>query len=372
MNDKIVQGRSYLDYNATAPLRPEARAAMLDALDRVGNPSSVHAEGRWGRRIVEAARAAVAELVGADPAEVAFTSGGTEANSLALLGAGRSRRIVSAIEHPSVLAHATDTVPGSICGTVEIDAFIRALQGAPEETLVSLMLANNETGVLQPVDRLVHAVRRAGAISHTDAIQACGKIRIDFKSLDIDLMTMSAHKLGGPMGIGALIVRDGVELAPQLVGGGQERRRRAGTENLPGIAGFGAAAQVALATQKQEALRLAALRDRLEAVVRRATPAATIYGAGSPRLPNTSCIGLPGASAETLVMALDLAGIAVSAGSACSSGKVARSHVLTAMGVPDEAATSAIRISLGWATADADIDRFATAWSAIAARCCAA
>ncbi|MEM9685225.1 MAG: cysteine desulfurase family protein [Pseudomonadota bacterium] len=368
MTGPSAHTRTYLDYNATAPLRSEARDAMLAVFEHVGNPSSVHVEGRWARRIVEEAREAVAELVGASPSEVVFTSGGTEANRLALEGSGRSHRIVSAIEHPSILTQATSTLPAERGGIVDLSPLDSLMGPAGEGSIVSLMLANNETGVLQPVPEMAEKVRTAGAYSHSDAVQAPGKISLNFKELDVDLLTISAHKLGGPTGVGALVVRDGLEMAPTVSGGGQERGRRAGTENLPGIAGFGAAAALARQKQPREAEHVASLRDRLEAGVRERSPDAEIHGAVSDRLPNTSCIGLPGTSAETLVMAFDLAGIAVSAGSACSSGKVTPSHVLTAMGLPEVDAASAIRVSLGWASSERDVEQFIKSWGDIVGR----
>ncbi len=353
--------RHYLDWNATAPLRPEARAALVDAFDVAGNPSSVHAEGRAARRLVEAARERVAALAGARPAEVVFTSGGTEANAAALLGV--ETVLVSAVEHDSVLASARGAarVPVDGRGVVDLRALERIL-ASERPALVSIMLANNETGVLQPVAEAAELAREHGARVHCDAVQAAGKITVDFTALGVDLMTLSAHKLGGPKGVGALTVREGVELVPLIRGGGQELRRRAGTENVAGIAGFGAAAEAALSALETAGAPMAALRARIEDAVTELAPDAVVYGAGASRLPNTACIGMPGVPAETQVMALDLAGVAVSAGAACSSGKVTRSHVLDAMGVADGAAGCAIRVSLGWGSAVADADAFVAAW----------
>jgi cysteine desulfurase len=362
----------YLDYNATAPLRPQAIDAIAAALRAGGNPSSVHGPGRAARRIVEDARDRVAALVGARPAEVVFTSGGTEANALALSGRGAGRLLVSAIEHDSVLRNAPGAtlIPVDGDGVVDLAAVERLLAAAPAgDTLVSVMLANNETGVIQPVAEIAALARARGARVHCDAVQAAGKIAIDMAALGVDMLSLSAHKIGGPQGVGALILRDGVALAPLVQGGGQERGRRAGTENVPGIAGFGAAAVAAgadLATGMPA--RVAALRDRLEDAVRRAAPQAVIHGTRSARLANTSCIGLAGVAAETQVMALDLSGVAVSSGSACSSGKVRASHVLGAMGLAPDAAGCAIRVSLGWDSTEADIDRFLAAWCGLAAR----
>ncbi|MCW5773615.1 MAG: cysteine desulfurase, partial [Rhodospirillaceae bacterium] len=354
---------AYLDYNATVPVRPEAIAAVSEALAQIGNPSSVHRFGRGARKRVEDARDRIAALVGAAPADIVFTGGGTEANALALAGAGRKRLIVSAIEHDSVLAAAAALDPDCVKlpvtrdGIVELDALERALREIGGDALLSLMLANNETGVIQPVAMAAQMARAAGALVHCDAIQAAGKIAIDVRALGVDLLSLSAHKLGGPQGVGALYTRPGLTLRPQLRGGGQERGRRAGTENVPGIAGFGAAA-VAARRELDGQARVQALRDRLEGEVLARSNRVRIAGAGASRLPNTSCIVLPGVRSETQVMALDLAGVAVSAGSACSSGKVRASHVMTAMGATDEEAASAIRISLGWASVDADVDRF--------------
>jgi cysteine desulfurase len=362
-----MQAPVYLDYNATAPLRPAAAAAMARAQGLIGNPSSVHGFGRRARAAVETAREQVAALVAAKPSQVVFTSGGTEANNLALAGAGRSRILLSAVEHDSLLMAAPEAArfPVSADGVADLAALEQAVREGPP-ALVALMLANNETGVVQPVAGAVEIARRAGALLHCDAVQAAGKIAVDFAALGADLLALSAHKLGGPKGVGALVVADTLQLQPLLRGGGQERGRRAGTENVAGIAGFGAAADEAR-RDLQRMSEIAALRDRLEREAVARLPATRVIAA-APRLPNTSCVALPGAGAETLVMALDLAGVAVSAGSACSSGKVRASHVLRAMGLGDDIAGSAIRVSLGWASKAADIDRFLEAWSAVAAR----
>lgn len=363
----------YLDYNATAPVRPEAAVAMAEAFGQVGNPSSVHHFGRRAKKRVEDAREQVAALIGAAPADIVFTSGGTEANALALAGSGRTRLLVSAIEHDSVLAAAATLdpeaprIPATADGVVDLDAFERLLAGRGSETLVSVMLANNETGVIQPVAEIARRAHAAGALVHCDAVQAAGKIAVDTGALGVDLLSLSAHKLGGPQAVGALWVSERVALAPSLRGGGQERGRRAGTENMPGIAGFGAAAAAACRDLSVYA-RIAELRAKLEGAVLVRSNRARIAGIAAPRLPNTSCIVLPGLASETQVMALDLAGIAISAGSACSSGKVRPSHVLAAMGLPAEEASAAIRVSLGWASVPADVERFVEAWSAMAAR----
>ncbi|GAB4377573.1 MAG: cysteine desulfurase family protein [Kiloniellaceae bacterium] len=353
----------YLDYNATAPLRPAALAAMTDALAEPGNASSVHGPGRRARRLIEAARARVAALAGAEPALVTFTSGGTEANNLALKGLPATRVLVSAGEHDSVLQTVPEAarIPLTPDGVIDLEALAAALQGTPAGTLVSVMLANNETGVLQPLSEVVALARAAGAWVHCDAVQAAGKVPLDMAALGVDLLSLSAHKLGGPQGAGALLARPELPLRPLLQGGGQERRRRAGTENLAGIAGFGAAAEVAL-EDLPRAQRLSELRDRFENEISILAPSVKVFGAAVPRLPNTSCLALAGLAAETQLMALDLAGVAVSSGAACSSGKVQPSHVLRAMGVPAEEAGAAIRVSLGWASTPEDIDRLLAAW----------
>ena len=359
----------YLDYNATAPVRPEAVAAVARALEATGNASSVHRFGRMARRLVEDAREAVAALVGALPEAVVFTSGGTESNNTALRGAGSERLLVSAGEHDSVLhvAPEADRIPLKADGVIDLDALAAMLAGDARPAFISVMLANNETGVIQPLAEAVALAREHGALVHCDAVQAAGKIPVDFTALGVDFMSLSAHKMGGPPGVGALVIAGGVEIAPLIRGGGQERRRRAGTENPPGIAGFGAVAALA-AGEAERGGALAELRDGLERRLGALAPEARIYGADAPRLPNTSCLGLPGVAAETQVMALDLAGVAVSAGSACSSGKVTPSHVLRAMGASEAESGSAIRVSLGWRSEAAHIDRFIEAWGALYSR----
>ncbi len=359
----------YLDHNATSPLRPEAAAAVLRAQTVSGNPSSVHAFGRAARRLVEESRARVAWMIGARPEQVIFTSGGTESNNLALRGCGRRRIIASAIEHPSVLdaAEGTETVDAGADGVVLVDALSDLLARNQEPAVVSVMLANNETGVVQPVREIVELARVHGALVHCDAVQAPGRILVDWTALGVDMMSLSAHKLGGPRGVGALVLGDNLQLSAIARGGGQERGRRSGTENVSGIAGFGAVAEI-VQDDLANAGGLARLRDRLEERVRQEIPAARIVAQGSPRLPNTSCIALPHVSAELQVMSLDLEGIAVSAGSACSSGKVATSHVLRAMGLSADIAGCAIRVSLGHGNTADDVDRFVTAWKGVAER----
>lgn len=350
---------AYLDHNATSPLRPVAFDAMVEALRAGGNPSSVHQVGRKARNALDMARRQVAKLVGAQPIEVIFTSGGTEANNIALAGSGRRRLLVSSVEHESVRNAAPDAaiIPVDGNGVVDLVALERALAASDEPALVSVMLANNETGVLQPVAEVVALARAVGALVHCDGVQAAGKVAVSFHGLGVDYMSLSAHKIGGPTGIGALVAREGAPLAADRKGGGQESYRRAGTENVAGIVGFGAAADEAA-----RGLDVTGLRDRLELALVQIAPGARIYGAAVPRLGNTSFVSMPGVTAETQVMALDLAGVCVSAGSACSSGKVHQSAVLAAMGVPVAEAGSAIRISLGWSTQSADIDRLIAAW----------
>ena len=370
--------RSYLDYNATSPLRDEVRAAVIDALSLTGNPSSVHEEGRNARAAIESARAKVAKLAGARPEDVIFTSGGTEANALALSPQrGEAWHCyVSAVEHPSVLAggrfhpETMTLIPVTPDGVIDLEILASELAKhhlGGWRPLVSLMAANNETGVIQPVAEAAKIVKDTGGLFHTDAVQAAGRMKLDLAALGADMVSLSAHKIGGPKGVGALVVREGVSVEPLLKGGGQERRRRAGTENVPGIVGFGVAAELASADLSRVD-GIEALRDELEAKVLSLAPDAVVLSAGIKRLPNTSCIAVPGAKAETLVIGLDLAGVAVSSGSACSSGKVEASHVLAAMGVAPELAQGAIRISLGFATKRDDIENFLEAFGQLIKR----
>ena len=356
---------AYLDWNATAKLRPEAQAAVTAALDVTGNPSSVHGAGRAARRLIEDARDKVAALVGVTARDVVFTSGGTEANMLALSPALGAELLVSAIEHPSVRSGgrfaAAEDIAVTAAGVVDLAALERQLAGRVRP-LASLMLANNETGVIQPVAEVAALVHAAGGLLHVDAVQGPGRIACDFKALGADLMTLSSHKIGGPQGVGALIRRDGLALDPQIKGGGQERGARAGTENVAGIAGFGAAAEAVRQGWTGEANRMAALRDRLEAGIKAVAPKAVIFGHEAVRLPNTTLFSVPGMKAETAVIAFDLEGVAVSSGAACSSGKVSPSHVLAAMGAVPELARGAIRVSLGYATSDEDVGTILKAW----------
>lgn len=356
----------YADYNASAPVSAEASAAVARALEVVGNPSSIHAFGRAARKIVEDARTAIGRAVGAGPADIVFTAGGTEANAIALHAADWRTVLCSAIEHPSVLSARTDTVriPVDADGVVRLDALEAALASSEPPTLVSLMIANNETGVVQPVAAAAEIARAAGARIHCDAVQGLGRLPLDMATLGVDYLSISAHKIGGPAGIGALAVAPGAPIAPLVRGGGQERGRRGGTENLLGAAGFGASAALAsraLADQDRQR----ELRDALEARIQATAPEAVIFGAGAERLANTSCVEMPGVKSELQVMSFDLARVAVSAGAACSSGKVAVSSVLSAMGVSPDRAACAIRISIGSGTTADQVERIAETWAAI-------
>ncbi|MTD93811.1 aminotransferase class V-fold PLP-dependent enzyme [Hyphomicrobium sp. xq] len=364
--------RTYLDYNASTPLRAAARTAMLAAHDTVGNPSSVHAEGRRARAIVDTAREQVASLVGAKPSEIVFTSGATEANNT-VMGAGWKSICVAAIEHDSVLAPARAcgakvvVLPVGTDGLVDLASAADAIAaaGSGGRALLSLMLANNETGVIQPVAEAAEAARTHGLSLHVDAVQGPGRVPVDFARLGADTLVISGHKLGGPRGVGALIVRDGVNLPALIKGGGQERRRRGGTENVAGIAGFGAAA-AELAREADVAARIGVLRDKLESAVTAVTPAAVIVGRDAPRVSNTMCVAVPGKLAETLVIRMDLEGIAISAGAACASGKVGANAVLAAMGLPADITAGAVRVSLGRETNEDDIAAFLAAWQKVA------
>jgi cysteine desulfurase len=371
------QERAYFDWNATTPLREAARQAWIGALAVPGNPSSIHAEGRAAHRLVEDAREAVARLAGAGRANVIFTSSGTEANALALSPSietagekrARDRLFISAIEHSSVRAggrfarDAIEDLPVDADGRLDLAALAQALTQAARP-LVSVMLANNETGVIQPVAEAAALVHAAGGLLHVDAVQAAGRIPCDIGAFGADLMTLSAHKIGGPKGVGALIwASDDIHFAEPLIrGGGQERGLRAGTENVAGIAAFGAAAAAARVQAREESAAMLVLRNRLEMELRVITPRAVIFGEGAPRLPNTTLFALPGMKAETAVIAFDLEGVAVSSGAACSSGKVQPSHVLAAMSVSPALTQAAVRVSLGWETTEADLLRFLDAW----------
>jgi cysteine desulfurase len=377
----MMPQRVYLDWNATAPLHDEARAAMTSAFGLVGNPSSIHGEGRQARHLVEQARTQVASLVGAEPRDVTFTSAGTEANVLALTPAieisgakpPRDRLLMSAIEHPSVqLGHRFPTsqveqVSVTTDGVIDLSALRTRLaelgtQGV--RPLVSIMHGNNETGVVQPIAEAAAIVHAAGGLLHVDAVQTAGRIDCDINTLDADMLTLSGHKLGGPKGVGALVKRsDALHFAdPVIRGGGQERGSRAGTENVIGIIGFGAAAATAARRGKADATGMARLRERLETGLRAISAETVVFGLGVERVPNTTLFAIPDIKAETALIALDLEGIAASSGAACSSGKVSASHVLAAMGVAGSLAHGAIRVSLGPTTREDEIDFFLKAW----------
>ena len=376
--------RTYLDWNATAPLLPAAREAVLAALDTVGNPSSVHGEGRALRMLVEAARRDVAMLANTAPAHVIFTSGATEAANLALTPDYRMGRTplsighlyVSEIEHPAIreggrfAREAVTTVPVTRAGIVDLDALSALLDGHDKARglpMVAVMLANNETGIVQPVKAAAEIVRRHGGLLVVDAVQAAGRVPVDIAALDADFLIVSSHKLGGPKGAGALVARGEVLMpAPLIRGGGQEKGHRSGTENPAALAGFAAAARAAAADLAGRNARIGALRDALESGMRAATNDVVIHGADVERIANTSFFSLPGLKSETGQIAFDLEGIALSAGSACSSGKVGQSHVLVAMGF--DAALGGLRVSLGPASSEADVERFLAAFSRVVAR----
>lgn len=352
----------YLDYNATAPTHSGVIEAVAACLRETGNPSSVHASGRRARGLMETARETVAGVVNCLPRQIVWTSGGTEANALVMNGVPVRRFFVSSVEHDSVLSNAPEAQRLSVDrhGLVDLEALSAALAKAEGPKLVSVMLANNETGAIQPIAEISERCRAGGAWLHVDAVQALGKIPVDVQALGADFLTLSAHKVGGMKGVGALVLaNDLIEIKSPVRGGGQELGRRAGTENLPGIVSFGAALQE-LETLGDWQGRVRALRDRMEAAL--ADMGAEINAREVERLPTTSSVRMFGVPAETQVMAFDLAGIAISAGSACSSGKVKASHVLTAMGLGEAAASQSIRVSLGWGTTDADVDRFIAAW----------
>jgi cysteine desulfurase len=376
--------RAYLDWNATAPLRSQARAAMIAACELIGNPSSVHAEGRAARTLIERAREEIAALVGAEARRVIFTSGATEANMLALtphieLGSDRGPRdvlLVSAVEHPSVRCGGRfppgriEEIPVTARGTVDLAALesrLAALSRAGSRVLVSIMFANNESGVIQPIQNAAEMIHATGGLLHVDAVQAAGRIPCAIDALGADLLSLSSHKLGGPKGAGALVVRtQALHLADPLIrGGGQERGSRAGTEAVAALAGFGAAAAAACGALADEHRQVSRLRDRFESELKQVTPEAVIIGADAERLPNTTLFAVAGVKADTAVIALDLAGVAVSSGAACSAGKIQPSHVLAAMGFGPALAKSAIRVSLGHSTTESEADQCVDAWKKV-------
>jgi cysteine desulfurase len=373
--------RIYLDWAATTTVRPEVIEAMVPVLAGGYNPSSVHADGRAARKVLDDARAAVARVLGAAPREIVFTGGGSEGDVLAIVGAAKARAaagrhvITSAIEHHAVL-HAVDALeaegwsvtrlPVSADGLIEPAAVAAAIR--PDTTLVSIMLGNNEVGTVQPIAAIAAVAHERGVLVHTDAVQAAGYLDLDVGRLGVDLLAISAHKFGGPKGVGVLFVRRGTPVTAQIVGGGQEHGLRSGTENLAGIAGLARALTLAEAERPATAARVGALRDRLEAAVLAAQPAVRVLAAGGPRLPHIAALAVPDAPSDGLVMALDLEGVSASAGSACAAGSLEPSHVVAALGVPAPYATGMLRLSLGRGTTEAEIDRAAATFAAVVAR----
>lgn len=360
--------RIYLDYNATSPLRPDAREVMLPWLGVPANASSTHQSGRAARAAIEKARVQVAKSVKAEAANVVFTASATEANNQVLRMTEASAVFVSAIEHASVLNVAQSLkiphflIPVTAQGEVDVAALTDLLdRHGGDRPLVSVMLANNETGVIQPVQKVMKACRRRSVFLHCDAVQGFGKLSVDIRSLGVDALTLSAHKTGGPVGVGALVFGACGPVPPLLTGGGQESNRRAGTENVAAIAAFGWLAEHAGDLVKESADK-ATLREGMEQRILFIAPEARIFGMESERLPNTSCLTMPGVEAATQLMHFDLEGIEVSAGSACTSGKVGKSHVLAAMGIPEKEARCALRVSLGWGTTEEHIDRLVESW----------
>lgn len=357
----------YLDYNATALMKPQVIAEMTRVMNIGGNPSSVHALGRGAKSIMEHARQTIAAVINCRPQKITFTGGGTEANNLALCATAMDHIIIAATEHDSIygikehFAGTVEILPVDNNGLVSLDDLQKSLEGTPDKTLVSIMLANNETGVVQDIKTLAEITHEAGAIFHTDAIQALGKIPVDFRALGVDMMSFSAHKLSGPQGVGALVALEKIDIKSIIFGGGQEVGRRSGTENLAGIAGFAKAVELVPENLKiMDVLRI--FRDRIEQEISDHANDAIFYGSKSDRLPNTSTILMPGVASETQVMAFDLDGICVSSGSACSSGKVKPSHVVSAMGASHDQALSTIRASLGWHSTEDDVNAFIRAW----------
>ena len=362
--------RIYLDYNATCPIFPETIAAVSDAMAHVGNASSIHADGRAARKIVEDAREQVAKLANVRAAQIIFNSGATEGNNTILSGFTDKLVLVSPVEHPSILEatpKTTEFLPLKNDGTIDLDKFEVVMETSPP-ALVCVQLVNSETGIIQPVADIARIAKAKGALVLCDAVQAAGRIAIDFKALGVDYLTLSAHKFGGPQGVGALVFREGLQMPKFMRGGGQEKRQRAGTENVAAIAGFAAASVRALANLDAYQSRCKTFQTKLESALKMCANDLIIVGENAPRVANTSDVILPGASAETQLMAMDLEGVAVSSGSACSSGTFKPSHVLAAMGFNADEAKSALRFSTGWATTDADIDDAVAAYQRVVSR----
>lgn len=361
--------RIYLDYNATCPIRPEVISAVADVMAHTGNASSIHGAGREARKIVEDARADIAAFVNVRSAQVIFNAGATEGNNTILSGYRNATVLMSAIEHPSVTEAAPHArkIPVTRSGVVDLDQFaamVRTMDGG----LVCVQLVNSETGVIQPIAQIAAIANEHGLRVHCDAVQAAGRMAIDFKALGVDTLTLSAHKFGGPQGVGALVFREGLLLPKLMLGGGQEKRQRAGTENVAGIAGFAAATRLAAAEIDAYQTRTKPFQETLERGLLEIANDIVIAGADAPRVTNTTCALLPRTSAETQLMAMDLEGVSVSSGSACSSGTFKPSHVLESMGFGAEGAKSALRFSTGWATTADDIDAALTAYKRVVNR----
>ena len=370
----MVHKMTYLDHNATTPVLPEAAAAVSEVMRLSGvNPSSAHELGRDARRRIESAREAIGALVNSQTEEVVFTSSGTEADNMVIMGEPWNRVLISETEHSAILKTAllrngrSQLLPVDREGVVNLDVLdARLAEDDANPALVCVMAANNETGVLQPIQDVVRIARSHGALVLCDAVQAVGKINVDFDDWNVDYLALSAHKIGGPQGVGALVCRQGTKLNSLVTGGGQERGMRAGTENVPGIVGFGVAAEIVAKKWRGTMELLESYRDQLELEVRRISPGSEIFSAKAVRLPNTSNFTLPGVRSDTQVMTLDLAGVAVSAGSACSSGKIEPSHVLNAMNVSKDSAATALRVSFGWDSKPNDVKSFIDPWSKMA------
>lgn len=366
----VKNNRIYLDYNATAPIRPDVIDGMSKIMHHVGNPSSIHQEGREARKIIEQARQNVSELVGCHPKQVIFTSGATESNNMLLKGYAPHRRIlVSATDHPSIIYGGVDVelIPVHTNGLTDLVALEDLLKKDKTPSFVSIIMVNNETGVIQPIKEIGTLVKQYDGLFHTDAAQAAGRIPLHFPSMGVDFLSLSAHKMGGPHGMGAIIMQNGTNPPKLIHGGGQERRQRAGTENVAGIHGFGIAAEIAL-DNLENFSKLKAYRTQIETAFKSSHPNVLINGEEAPRVANTTSLTIEGFDASTLLMSFDLEGIAVSTGSACSSGSVQASHVLKAMGATDSQAKSGLRISSGWATTQGDIDAFIKSWTKIIQR----